>query len=68
MMHGTNQPMGPLALADRIGLDTVLFIGEILYQDFGTDKYRPCPLLRTYVERGWLGRKSGKGFYAYQGP
>ncbi len=68
MMHGTNHPMGPLALADRIGLDTVLFIGEILYQDFGTDKYRPCPLLRTYVERGWLGRKSGKGFYAYQGP
>ena len=65
MMHGTNHPMGPLALADRIGLDTVLFICEILYQDFGDDKYRPCSLLRTYVERGWLGRKSGKGFYAY---
>ncbi|MCA9500963.1 MAG: 3-hydroxybutyryl-CoA dehydrogenase, partial [Nitrospira sp.] len=54
------------ALADRIGLDTVLNICEILYQEFGDQKFRPCPLLRKYVEAGWLGRKSGKGFYIYQ--
>lgn len=66
MTHGTNHPVGPLALADRIGLDTVLNICEILYQEFGDQKFRPCPLLRKYVEAGWLGRKSGRGFYAYQ--
>ncbi|WNM57046.1 3-hydroxyacyl-CoA dehydrogenase family protein [Candidatus Nitrospira allomarina] len=65
MTHGTNHPVGPLALADRIGLDTVLNICEILYQEFGDQKFRPCPLLRKYVEAGWLGRKSGKGFYSY---
>jgi 3-hydroxybutyryl-CoA dehydrogenase len=66
MTHGTNHPLGPLALADRIGLDTVLNICEILFQEFGDQKFRPCPLLRKYVEAGWLGRKSGKGFYTYQ--
>ena len=66
MMYGTNHPVGPLALADRIGLDTVLSICEILYQDLGDPKFRPCPLLRKYVEAGWLGRKSGRGFYIYQ--
>lgn len=66
MTHGTNHPIGPLALADRIGLDTVLHICEILFQEFGDTKFRPCPLLRKYVEAGWLGRKSGKGFYTYQ--
>ncbi len=66
MTHGTNHPVGPLALADRIGLDTVLNICEILFQEFGDQKFRPCPLLRKYVEAGWLGRKSGKGFYTYQ--
>ncbi|MGP0592204.1 3-hydroxyacyl-CoA dehydrogenase family protein [Nitrospira sp. T9] len=66
MTHGTNHPVGPLALADRIGLDTVLNICEILYQEFGDQKFRPCPLLRKYVEAGWLGRKSGRGFYTYQ--
>lgn len=65
MVLGTNQPMGPLALADRIGLDTVLAICETLYQDMGDPKFRPCPLLRNYVEAGWLGRKSGKGFFEY---
>jgi 3-hydroxybutyryl-CoA dehydrogenase len=66
MVCGTNHPMGPLALADRIGLDTVLSICDILYEDFGDPKFRPCPLLRKYVEAGWLGRKSGRGFYNYQ--
>ena len=64
MKLGTNQPMGPLALADLIGLDTVLAIMEVLHAGLG-DKYRPCPLLRKYVKAGWLGRKSGRGFYQY---
>ncbi|MFZ3102712.1 MAG: 3-hydroxybutyryl-CoA dehydrogenase [Desulfitobacteriaceae bacterium] len=64
MKLGTNQPMGPLTLADLIGLDTVLAIMEVLHAGLG-DKYRPCPLLRKYVKAGWLGRKSGRGFYRY---
>lgn len=66
MTTGANHPVGPLALADRIGLDTVLAICEVLYQDVGDPKFRPCPLLRRYVEAGWLGRKSGHGFYLYE--
>jgi 3-hydroxybutyryl-CoA dehydrogenase len=66
MTAGANHPVGPLALADRIGLDTVLAICEVLYQDLGDPKFRPCPLLRRYVEAGWLGRKSGHGFYVYE--
>ena len=62
---GMNHPMGPLALADLIGLDTCLAIMETLYQGFSDSKYRPCPLLRKYVETGWLGKKTGKGFYEY---
>jgi 3-hydroxybutyryl-CoA dehydrogenase len=65
MVEGTNQPVGPLALADRIGLDTVLAICEVLHQDLGDPKFMPCPLLRKYVEAGKLGRKSGQGFYLY---
>ncbi len=65
MMLGMNHPMGPLALADLIGLDTCLAIMDTLYDGFKDSKYRPCPLLRKYVEAGWLGRKSGKGFYDY---
>lgn len=65
MVEGTNQPVGPLALADRIGLDTVLAICEVLHQDLGDPKFMPCPLLRKYVESGKLGRKSGRGFYIY---
>ena len=65
MKLGMNHPMGPLALADLIGLDTCLAIMETLYDGFKDSKYRPCPLLRKYVEAGWLGRKSGKGFYDY---
>ncbi|TGE38979.1 3-hydroxybutyryl-CoA dehydrogenase [Desulfosporosinus fructosivorans] len=64
MKLGMNHPMGPLALADLIGLDTVLSIMEVLHEGLG-DKYRPCPLLRKYVKAGWLGRKSGRGFYNY---
>ena len=66
MKLGMNHPMGPLALADLIGLDTCLAIMETLYNGFSDSKYRPCPLLRKYVEAGWLGRKTGKGFYEYR--
>ena len=67
MKLGTNQPMGPLTLADFIGLDTCLAIMEVLHQGTGDSKYRPCPLLRQYVDAGWLGKKSGRGFYVYEG-
>jgi len=66
MMTGANHPVGPLALADRIGLDTVLDICEVLHQDLDDPKFRPCPLLRRYVEAGRLGKKSGHGFYVYE--
>lgn len=66
MKLGMNHPMGPLALADLIGLDTCLAIMETLHDGFKDSKYRPCPLLRRYVESGWLGRKSGRGFYNYE--
>ncbi len=66
MKLGTNQPMGPLTLADFIGLDTCLAIMKVLHEGLGDSKYRPCPLLVKYVEAGWLGRKSGRGFYSYE--
>ncbi len=65
MKLGTNQPMGPLELADFVGLDTLLYILQLLHRELGEDKYRPCPLLAKYVEAGWYGKKSGKGFYEY---
>ncbi len=66
MKLGMNHPMGPLTLADFIGLDTCLYIMETLHEGFGDDKYRPCPLLRKYVKAGWLGKKTGRGFYVYE--
>ena len=66
MKLGTNQPMGPLTLADFIGLDTCLAIMEVLYQGFSDSKYRPCPLLKQYVSAGWLGKKTGRGFHRYE--
>ena len=65
MKLGMNHPMGPLALADLIGLDTCLNILEVLHRELGDDRYRPCPLLRKYVAAGWLGRKTSRGFYTY---
>ncbi len=65
MKLGTNQPMGPLELADFVGLDTLLYILQILQRELGEDKYRPCPLLIKYVEAGWYGKKTGRGFYRY---
>jgi len=65
MKLGMNHPMGPLTLADFIGLDVCLAIMNILYEGFGDSKYRPCPLLKRYVDAGWLGRKTGRGFYEY---
>jgi 3-hydroxybutyryl-CoA dehydrogenase len=67
MKLGTNQPMGPLTLADFVGLDTCLAIMNVLHEGLGDSKYRACPLLVKYVEAGWLGRKTGRGFYAYEG-
>ncbi len=68
-MHlGVNHPLGPLALADFIGLDTCLSIMQVLYEGLADSKYRPCPLLVKYVEAGWIGRKVGRGFYDYRGP
>jgi len=65
MKLGTNQPMGPLELADFVGLDTLLYILQLLHRELGEDKYRPCPLLVKYVEAGWYGKKNGRGFYTY---
>jgi len=66
MKLGMNHPMGPLTLADFIGLDTCLYIMEVLHEGFGDSKYRPCPLLRQYVQAGWHGKKAGRGFYTYE--
>jgi len=68
MKLGMNHPMGPFELADFIGLDTLLAILDVLYVGFKDSKYRPCPLLQEYVDAGWLGRKTGRGFYRYTGP
>jgi len=65
MKLGMNHPMGPLKLADLIGLDTCLSILQVLHKGFGDPKYRPCPLLRKYVDAVYLGRKAGRGFYSY---
>jgi len=65
MKLGTNHPMGPLTLADFVGLDTLLYIMQVLHRELGEDKYRPCPLLVKYVEAGWFGKKVGRGFYSY---
>lgn len=65
MKLGTNQPMGPLELADFVGLDTVLYIAKIFHDELGDDKYRPAPILIKHVEAGWLGKKTGRGFYKY---
>jgi len=66
MKLGANHPMGPLALADLVGLDTILSVCEVMHREFGDDKYRPCPLLRKMVDAKHLGRKTGKGFYDYK--
>lgn len=67
LVYGAHHPMGPLQLADFIGLDTCLSIMQVLYEGLGDSKYRPCPLLVKYVEAGWLGKKAGRGFYDYRG-
>jgi 3-hydroxybutyryl-CoA dehydrogenase len=67
MRLGANHPMGPLQLADFIGLDTCLSVMQVLYEGLADSKYRPCPLLVKYVEAGWLGQKTGRGFYDYRG-
>jgi 3-hydroxybutyryl-CoA dehydrogenase len=67
MKLGANHPMGPLQLADFIGLDTCLSIMQVLYEGLADSKYRPCPLLVKYVEAGWLGQKTNRGFYDYRG-
>jgi len=67
MRMGANHPMGPLELADFIGLDTCLSVMQVLYEGLADSKYRPCPLLVKYVEAGWLGRKTQRGFYDYRG-